>query len=136
MSLGVTQMRLSAPSPSNSSLFTRSSDFPSVCVCVCLSVKKTPSPPFLVRHTSSRCICVRDKCLFSHRLTYVWRCRCKPEEQQSFPLSEVRLLLHRHKQGKDAQTGRAYSLGLQCNRCNGQCKQEKVREEVSWDKQD
>ena len=124
---------LSTPS-SASSLFTRSSDFPSVCVCVCL--QKTPSPPFLVRHTSSWCICVREKCLFSHKLTNVLCCRCKPEEQQSFPLSQVRLLLHGHKQGKDAQTGRAYSLGLQCNKCNGQCKQEKVRQEVSWEEQD
>lgn len=112
----VTQMRLSAPSPPQLFLLVRQISH--------VWLLKTPSPPFLVRHQPHPhpqmylCQC-REKYLFSHWLIFARCCRCQPEEQQPLPLSEVWLLLHGHKQGEDAQESRAYSLGLQCNICNG-----------------
>ena len=133
MSLGVTQMRLSAPPP----LFTRSSDFP--CVShVCLSAENTISSFPCPSHILFYVFVSGERFKFSHRLISVWCCRCQPEEQQPFPLSQVRLLLHGHKQGEDAQESRAYSLAasFQCNTCNGHSANKKKLRRKYGDEED
>ena len=109
-----------------SSLFTRSSDFP------CVSLLKTPSPPFLVHQSHIlRCICVSREKMPIFSTTYRWLVLQVPTRRAAVTstVSSATTTARTRTRWGCTREPRIF-ISLQCNMCNGQCKQEKVSEEV------
>ena len=120
----VTQMRLSAP--------PRPQLFLPVRQISHVWLLKTPSPPFLVHQSHIlRCICVSREKMPIFATTYHWLVLQVPTRRAAVTstVSSATTTARTRTRWGCTREPRIF-ISLQCNMCNGQCKQEKVSEEV------
>ena len=120
----VTQMRLSAP--------PRPQLFLPVRQISHVWLLKTPSPPFLVHQSHIlRCICVSRGKMLIFSTTYRWLVLQVPTRRAAVTstVSSATTTARTRTRWGCTREPRIF-ISLQCNMCNGQCKQEKVSEEV------
>ena len=126
----VTQMRLSAP--------PRPQLFLPVRQISHVWLLKTPSPPFLVHQSHIlRCICVSREKMPIFATTYRWLVLQVPTRRAAVTstVSSATTTARTRTRWGCTREPRIF-IRLQCNMCNGQCKQEKVSEDIGRDEQD